>query len=808
MFQNDSGTRKTKKIIAALLMVPLLLALLGGCGKGNADTVSGGGTDQMDAASDGAGKDAGGEAADGSQTGSSAMGRYVEETIDVSSYLNRPFGVTALEDDRLVILDAYAGMVVSEDNGVTWEAKGILGMDDFASFDDTNYIWEMEAASDGTVAILYSNTENWSSEGDYAITDLDYELMLLYPDGTGKSVTLAKPDEGNSVSDIFFSPSGEIFALANGKGPYLVDTETGSLSRYMTASAHLDHLAFLGDYLMMLSKEEGIQIYDRQKESFVADDVLSDFMKECYLKNDYDIHDIFSVYFFPAEENCIYVAGKEGLHRHVIGGSVMEQVIDGNLSSFSNPSFGLQGVVMLPDNMFLALFSPGTVIRYGYRDDIPAVPEDRLSVYSLKDDDTVRMGIAKYQTDHPEVFVDYEVGMEEGSAVTREDALKNLNTRMLSGEGPDILIMDGMPIDSYVEKGMLMDIRDYVEKINAETTLMSNVLEGFTEDGHIYMLPATFQISVLVGDADEVKGIKDLNGLKNEVESLRRKYPGKEIMGLYSEEVALREFMPTSVPAWETEGGNIDRTKIKDYLETVKKIYETANDGISEKAKQAYQRRREIDMENDTFYNSAGRFSTSYLAKDMVLLAGDLPSVYNYHELISLKYRDGLENTVMVPMNGQSNNIFVPYTLMAVSSVCPNPDLAADFLATVLSEDVQGLIWNGFVVNEQALRDQIGAEWGLLGDLRQAGYGPGEPYSSMAFADENGVAVSFDIYMPTDAEAKELFDMLGSMDTMYIADPVIEDAIISAGVSYLRGSLSLDEAVNDIETKISIYLAE
>lgn len=796
---------RKKKLWTFIISAAMLVSMLGGCAKGD-DTLSAGsaageqtgtsGSDSGQATSDG------GTAADNR---SNAMGRYVEETIDVSSYVSRAFGITRLENDNLVILDAYAGMIVSEDNGTTWESVEIPGMGDISDFNEENYIWDMKAGSDGTVAVLYSSYEEVENDIEFS----DDELAMFYPDGTSSKTVLAKPESGTSINNIFLSPSGEVFGIAQGNGPYLIDTERGSLSRYLTVSAHLDFLQFQGDYLLMLSKEEGIRIYDRQTEDYLTDEALADFMKEYYLNSDYNVFETFSVYFFPGEENCIYVAGKKGLHRHVLGGSAMEQVIDGELSSFSNPSMELCGVTMLPDNMFLALFSGGKAVRFSYRDDIPAVPEDRLTVYSLEDDDTVRLAIAKYQTDHPEAFIEYEIGIEEGSAVTREDAVKNLNTRMMSGEGPDILIMDGLPIDSYVERGLLLDISSYVDEINADSPLMPGVLNSFTEDGHIYMLPASFQIPVLVGDADLVNGIKDLNGLAKTVENIKRENPEKEVIGLYSEEAALRWFMAVSIPSWKTEDGGLNHEQIKAYLENVKGIYKTANEGISDSAKQTYQRKRETDvLQYLTTYDTVGQYTTSYAMKNMVMLAGSLASIYNYHEINSLKRLDGLENTVIAPMNGQSSNVIIPYTITGISSVCKNPTLAVDFLTTILSEDVQGLMWNGFAVNEQALRIQVSAQWGSLGSPQQEGKGPGDPYSSIAFSGANGEMIGYEIYLPTEAEAKEMFDLLNRMDTVYFADPVIEEAILVAGVPYLQGSISLDEAVNDIETRISIYLAE
>ena len=47
------------------------------------------------------------------------------------------------------------------------------------------------------------------------------------------------------------------------------------------------------------------------------------------------------------------------MYRHVIGGSVMEQIIDGALTSFSNPSMNMLGVAAYGENEFAVLFSGG-----------------------------------------------------------------------------------------------------------------------------------------------------------------------------------------------------------------------------------------------------------------------------------------------------------------------------------------------------------------------------------------------------------------------------------------------------------------
>ena len=55
----------------------------------------------------------------------------------------------------------------------------------------------------------------------------------------------------------------------------------------------------------------------------------------------------------------------------------------------------------------------------------------------------------------PKLKFEYTVGMEnaEQSGITEEDVVRQLNTQMLAGTSPDILILDGLSADSMIEQG-------------------------------------------------------------------------------------------------------------------------------------------------------------------------------------------------------------------------------------------------------------------------------------------------------------------------------------------------------------------
>ena len=165
----------------------------------------------------------------------------------------------------------------------------------------------------------------------------------------------------------------------------------------------------------------------------------------------------------------------------------MEQIVDGNLSMLSNPNYTINSAIRLEGDEFLVLFANCKLMRFTYDPDAPAVPENMLKVYSLRESDDMRKAIAGFQSQNPDSFISYEVGMPEGAAVTREDALKKLNTQIMAGTGPDLLIMDDLPIRSYVEKGLLADLTEYLAQYSVENALYDPIINTMKIDGKAYI---------------------------------------------------------------------------------------------------------------------------------------------------------------------------------------------------------------------------------------------------------------------------------------------------------------------------------
>jgi hypothetical protein len=428
------------------------------------------------------------------EDGGNEIGRYVEESIDVSDMIFHPSGVAKLDDGSLIIGNSNKEPIISKDNGETWE---IIENNLTKELSEENYVTNLAIAGDGTYAIVYVK------ESDSNETNLKVFAQIVKEDGSKVDILLE--DDAFHNDKVWFGPDNELFMTIDSI-VYKVDTTTGKMSELFRTENDAEYVMFQDNFIFVLGYG-GLTIYDVGTGKTIEDQVLTDFINEQYRFETLCNTDgtSYDYYMFPGESGIIYIAGNKGLYRHAINGSSVEQIIDGSLSLLSDPSKIIVSMMELENNEFLALFTDGKLVRFTYDATAPAVPNKKLKVFSLYEDELIKHAITLYQTSNPDMFVEYEVGIEEGSSITRDDALKTLNTTILSDEGPDLIFLDDMPVQSYITKDMLLDLTPYIDK----ELIFSNIKDAFTENGKTYVLPGQIQLPVILGDTEEIKDVTD-----------------------------------------------------------------------------------------------------------------------------------------------------------------------------------------------------------------------------------------------------------------------------------------------------------
>lgn len=311
-----------------------------------------------------------------------------------------------------------------------------------------------------------------------------------------------------------------------------------------------------------------VTVYDLEtQEEKGEQEALGDFLQN-------ELSDI-GVSMPGADGKSLYFINQSGIYRFMTDGTAAEKIFTGSMGQMNSPVSSVVNTTVLTDGTVVIHYyidGQERMFRYVYDANASVKPEHTLTVYSLYDTPYVRQLITSFQSGHPDVMLEYETGMTGDDAVTRTDALKTLNTNIMAGEGPDILMLDGLPISSYTEKGLLMDIQDILKETDKEEGLFTNITDAYKSDGAVCAVPTSFAVPLLIGKQSLLSNIKNLDDLALAAEQERADCPEvSHVLGTMTNTTLLLALLPSSSPSWIAEDGTMDQEKLTDFFENAKK---------------------------------------------------------------------------------------------------------------------------------------------------------------------------------------------------------------------------------------------
>ena len=150
--------------------------------------------------------------------------------------------------------------------------------------------------------------------------------------------------------------------------------------------------------------------------------------------------------------------------------------------------------------------------------------EKKLTVYMLTENEELVDTIQSFAKDNPEVSLSFEFGIED-TFKTPSEAKKELNVRLMAGNGPDVIILDDMNAESYAKTGQLSDITEIISE--KESALPPKVKENYQVQGKLYYMPLAVS---LISQSWSQNEVIDFSTLKSFVESIRSQ--GLDIKGM------------------------------------------------------------------------------------------------------------------------------------------------------------------------------------------------------------------------------------------------------------------------------------
>lgn len=472
---------------------------------------------------------------------------------------------------------------------------------------------------------------------------------------------------------------------------------------------------------------------------------------------------------FSDREGNVYTANSGGIHRIVPGGVIWETVLDGKLSSINAPSIDLSDVLSDGSGGFyLYAYSQAGGYRLThavYDEATPSVPSRELSVYSLRQNYTVQQAIATFQANNPDVMVNYQIGLGSDTSATVEDVIRSLNQELLAGKGPDVLILDGLPVDSYIEKGVLADLSGLAASL--EGTYFEQVLNTFRRGDSLPAIPGRFSVPMLFGRDGAGDAIQSLADIAAGGDNLIALNPDtKQFLTLLSAE---------SYPAWIGADGALDSEKLALFLTDAKAVYDR------------YHRRDDqmtaYTISASTLGSVRIEFSEDYaeFQEDKTkLLMADVAGL-TYFNMVCEPWNASEAQVQVRLLPGQAQGCYLPGAIAGVNAAGKQQEEAMGFVKTLLSTEVQFLSFNdGFGVSKTALEQEMAR---YRERLKEIGY----------------EVVDF---------AEYLYPLLSQIKTPVVADQTLLDAVIGEGMKVLDGSETVEEAVQAVQKKMEIRLAE
>lgn len=732
-----------------------------------------------------------------------AKGRYVEEdcTLPEEAGVIMAIGGTVGENVRMV---ADSGIYDSADGGKTWQKCSAISLEDAAEGDD--------GLSCAAV----------SRKGDIAVAYRDGQ-------GAGIKVLTDKGERGpveisdQMVISVKFFGDEDVAALDTKENLMLVDTLEGTSANILAGNdKKITAVECIGEQILV-QNVGGAQLYDSKGNSQPTDKVLINLVKEkkqqpgiAGAKN--------SLIAAQLDGKGFFYCSQEGLYNYRIGGTTVEQLIDGSMTSIGSPALNLSGIAAKEDGSVLILYIDGNgkplLKNYVYSESSDTTPGKELTVYSLYDNAVLRQAVTMFNSNNPDTYTHVIIGTDDKSGVTESDAIRTLNTEILAGKGPDVLILDGLPVDTYIENGMLSDMSDILKEIGSTDGLFENVTGIYEKGGSIYAVPTRFLVPVTAGRSEIIENITDLKTMGVQISKIRSDNSNAgSAVGVLDDKL-LEKLFNISAGAWTGSDGTLDNTKLREFLKEAKEI----QDGQIQNADKG-----QIEEIND-YWDGLDTYlavlaplaDLKFGNKELAFV--ELGSVYNLNQLIELQKEQGI---IYRPAAGQTRNTFVPRTIAGISARSEKSQEAEMFIRTLLGTGVQSMTSIdeelGFPVNRAALAKNMQApEEGGSGE-EAAGEAAGSKSSADEAAERKSAAGEAagsksageaesggEIYTgwPSESEFETFINMEEQLDNASVTDSVVKKLVIETGTAYLREEITLDDAAEKIKSQISIYLAE
>lgn len=609
----------------------------------------------------------------------------------------------------------------------------------------------------------------YAAYGDYDENGNAQNHILVSKDDGETAVELT--GNGPAACDTIFG----LVPLADGRmviadvdgSLYVLDAE-GNIEQELEAGASYGALSASGNRVATLAPSgKAIRVYDLENGKSV------DWEIEANLESGFQL--AFS------QKGTLYLACPSGLYRHTLDGTLWEGFVDGDVTNLGIPSYYITLLAVKEgekDVLYVSDYE-AEVYRYAFDPEAAQTTSIELNVFSLEANDVVRQAVVSFSRQHSDVKVNYTVAMKQNGGGIAQDYIKALNTELLAGAGPDIILLDGLPMESYIEKDVLLDIANIVDSADP---LLLNIPKAYEKDGKLYAIPLGIKVPMVLSKGSTKAAFASLAALADAAEA----GGGTPILSpiAYSYETLGELLLSYYGDALYTGNAN----DVREFLTQAKRISSAigATDTLGDGMEIAGIPQKElVDMIRKSnlvaqlyaymFNKGSNVVFETYALDDPSCMLGTSTAEQHGGDLVSLGDR------------------FRAVGLAGINKASKHPETAAQFLQLMLSADVQKAcaFSQAYPVNIASL---------------DAGFAKESSNTSVGMWLDEDISVSGE--WPSAAMRARVRKILNGLSVPLNDRSELDDMLLPEIIAYLNGSATLESATEKLTSVLSTYLSE
>lgn len=452
------------------------------------------------------------------------------------------------------------------------------------------------------------------------------------------------------------------------------------------------------------------------------------------------------------------------------------KVMDFINSDLSVSSF--DALISLSDTSFAGLFHEGYnseasmgIFTYVKPSDVPDRSVLLLAGCYINDDIMQRVVEFNRSSDQYRIIVQNveEYDSEEELAA----GISEMTNGAFSGKMPDILVTDGLPVETYAARGLLADIGELIEKDAelSQTDFLQNVFEAYSMDGKLYYVIPSFRVDTMIG-ASSVVGDRTSWTFADAVHLLKTLPEGTNLIPEASRSSFLQTMMAYCGGSFIDTGAgkcNFQSRNFLDLLEYAKSLPE--------------------EPDADSYGEDYWRNYEAQYREGRTLLAGmPISSFEGIDYYVNGIFGEEI-SYIGFPMEDGSGSYIRAEEAYAISAHSDHIEGSWEFLRYYLTDDYQSDLRRGLPVQKKVFLEN----------------------SSSALSGSQSYSTDKESAAPepmTEEQFEKLVTFLLSVNRRYYENEEIMDIVSEETRAFFTGDKTAEETAKVIQNRVQLYLDE